>query len=87
MIKRPKNKLDCRNGKQEINCGNCKDFADCKGIKAQIKPYLNVERIKVIILVCAECNTECEVENLDDITTCGNCGGEVSKENAGAVLY
>jgi len=46
MIKRPKNKLDCRNGKQKINCGDCKDFADCKGIKAQIKPYFNMERIK-----------------------------------------
>jgi predicted RNA-binding Zn-ribbon protein involved in translation (DUF1610 family) len=39
----------------------------------------------MIILVCSNCNTEVEVEFLDDITDCPNCGLEISKENASAV--
>jgi hypothetical protein len=38
------------------------------------------------ILICAYCNTENEVEYLEDVIECCNCGEELSKENAGKVL-
>lgn len=40
----------------------------------------------MIVLICANCNTECEINNLDNIIECKNCGEEVSKENAGSIL-
>lgn len=41
----------------------------------------------MIKLICPKCNTEIEVEFLDDIVECPNCETEVSKENAGKVEY
>ena len=41
----------------------------------------------MITLVCAVCGAENEVEELDDIVECHCCGAEVSKENAGKVIY
>jgi len=41
----------------------------------------------MIKLICAECNTEIEVDCLDDIVDCPNCETEVSKETAGKVEY
>ena len=37
-------------------------------------------------LVCAYCNTEIEVDDLNDIVECPNCGAIVSKETAGKVI-
>ena len=37
-------------------------------------------------LICPYCGTEIEVEYLDDIVECPNCGETISKENAGGVL-
>jgi len=36
-------------------------------------------------LICPNCNTEIEVEFLDDIIECPNCEREVSRENAGEI--
>ena len=36
--------------------------------------------------VCPYCNTEIEVEYLDDVVECPNCGEVVSRENAGKVI-
>lgn len=41
---------------------------------------------KMIVLVCPYCNTEIEVEELDNIVECPNCGNTVSKENAGKIF-
>jgi len=41
----------------------------------------------MIALICPECNTEIEVEFLDDCVDCPNCGMPVTKENAGKVIY
>ncbi len=43
-IKRPKNKKECLKGQRIVNCGDCKDYADCKGIKAQTNPYQDIKR-------------------------------------------
>jgi len=40
----------------------------------------------MIKLICAKCNTEVEVKDLDDIIDCPNCGKEISKENAGKII-
>jgi DNA-directed RNA polymerase subunit RPC12/RpoP len=36
-------------------------------------------------LICPECNTEVQVDDLNDTTACPNCGFEVNKENAGGI--
>ena len=33
-------------------------------------------------LVCGYCNTEVEIEFLDDVVECPNCGNTISKENS-----
>ena len=38
-------------------------------------------------LVCAQDNTDVEVEDVDDVVTCPTCGDDVSRENAGEVIY
>jgi hypothetical protein len=42
---------------------------------------------EIVILVCNNCNTENEVNFLNDVTECGNCGKEISKESAGAIEF
>ena len=36
-------------------------------------------------LICPNCNTEIESEDLDNYVECPNCQTEVSKENAGGI--
>ena len=38
------------------------------------------KEVNMVILICSECNTEVELEWLDDIAECPNCGAEVKKE-------
>ena len=39
----------------------------------------------MIQLICLNCNSVIEVENLNDIVECPNCRTEVSKESAGGI--
>lgn len=39
-----------------------------------------------MILICSECNTEIEVDYLNDTVECPNCESTVTKENAGKVI-
>jgi len=76
------------------------DWADIKDFEMEIEQFNSANKnvVEVIIegtkeiddceakLICPYCNAEIEIQFLDDIVECPNCGEIVSKENAGKII-